>query len=435
MTFISYAQNFEDVMLWRALKHVENGFYIDVGANDPTLYSVTRAFYERAWHGINIEPVAQFFIQLADERPRDINLQLAAGEAEGNLRFFDIPDSGLATLDANLAEGHRQSGWTVNEIEVPVLPLAEICKRHVTGEIHFLKIDVEGAEKRVLSGMDFRKWRPWIVVVEATIPMSQQTAYKEWESILTDSSYSFAYFDGLNRYYIAVEHADELSPAFSAPPNVFDGFVLHVEQELRLRVDDLQFREEELQLRAEELRSQAEEAQSLARQSAALTSSMEEKLHRTEERVQEDQAQLHTLAQLLDESRNALRAIHASTSWRITRPLRELKNVMQTPRAALKKLTAWRSSVKAFATNILGSMVRSLMARPHVRRSIINHLARFPALNKRAHTLKRRLLQHGGHSHDAKQPESRSPGAASVLSASARRVLADLERTMTRNSK
>ena len=34
MSFISYAQNFEDVMLWRALKHVENGFYIDVGANE-----------------------------------------------------------------------------------------------------------------------------------------------------------------------------------------------------------------------------------------------------------------------------------------------------------------------------------------------------------------------------------------------------------------
>jgi hypothetical protein len=45
MSFISYAQNFEDVMLWRALQHVERGFYIDVGANDPTIDSVTKAFY------------------------------------------------------------------------------------------------------------------------------------------------------------------------------------------------------------------------------------------------------------------------------------------------------------------------------------------------------------------------------------------------------
>ena len=33
--FVSYAQNFEDVMLRRALRDVEQGFYIDVGANDP----------------------------------------------------------------------------------------------------------------------------------------------------------------------------------------------------------------------------------------------------------------------------------------------------------------------------------------------------------------------------------------------------------------
>lgn len=57
MTFISYAQNFEDVRLWRALKQFEHGFYIDVGANDPSHDSVTKAFYDHGWHGINVEPM------------------------------------------------------------------------------------------------------------------------------------------------------------------------------------------------------------------------------------------------------------------------------------------------------------------------------------------------------------------------------------------
>jgi hypothetical protein len=43
MTFVSYAQNYEDVMLYRALKGVERGFYIDVGAMDPIVDSVTKA--------------------------------------------------------------------------------------------------------------------------------------------------------------------------------------------------------------------------------------------------------------------------------------------------------------------------------------------------------------------------------------------------------
>jgi hypothetical protein len=54
---ISYAQNREDILLWRALRDLSGGFYIDVGAEDPTQNSVTRAFYERGWHGINVEPV------------------------------------------------------------------------------------------------------------------------------------------------------------------------------------------------------------------------------------------------------------------------------------------------------------------------------------------------------------------------------------------
>src|SRR4051812_19442188 len=60
MTFISYAQNYEDIMLFRALRHVADGFYVDVGANSPDEHSVTKAFYERGWRGINIEPVMEY---------------------------------------------------------------------------------------------------------------------------------------------------------------------------------------------------------------------------------------------------------------------------------------------------------------------------------------------------------------------------------------
>ena len=57
MSFVSYAQNFEDVMLWRALRDIPNGFYVDVGAWSPEVDSVTLAFYERGWSGINMPSV------------------------------------------------------------------------------------------------------------------------------------------------------------------------------------------------------------------------------------------------------------------------------------------------------------------------------------------------------------------------------------------
>jgi hypothetical protein len=52
-------------MLWRALSTVRDGFYIDIGAGDPDRDTVTRAFYERGWQGINIDPDPTCFAALA----------------------------------------------------------------------------------------------------------------------------------------------------------------------------------------------------------------------------------------------------------------------------------------------------------------------------------------------------------------------------------
>ena len=120
MTFISYAQNFEDVMLRRALRHVENGFYIDVGAWSPDTDSVTRAFYERGWSGINVEPNPEFHAQLQERRARDRNLCLAVGDREGSLTMNFLGNPGLSTHTPHYlrAPGSILSGpglWTVRQ--------------------------------------------------------------------------------------------------------------------------------------------------------------------------------------------------------------------------------------------------------------------------------------------------------------------------------
>lgn len=224
MNFISYAQNFEDVMLRRALKNVEKGFYIDVGANDPIDYSVTKAFYDLGWCGINIEPVAEWFQKLQRERPKDINLQIAASDSKGELRFFEVQGTGLSTTDPEYAKRHaRENGYAVIEYSVPTRTLTDICLQQCVSEVHFLKIDVEGCEFSVLNGLDFSIIRPWIVLVESTLPGLQIEDYEGWEPLLLNHGYHYVYFDGLNRYYVADEHP-ELDASFSVPPNVWDRF-------------------------------------------------------------------------------------------------------------------------------------------------------------------------------------------------------------------
>ncbi len=224
MTFQSYAQNFEDVMLWRALGHIDGGFYIDVGAQDPVLDSVTCAFYERGWRGINIEPVPEYYAALVAARPEDVNLQVVAVDAPGSVTLYSIPDTGLSTLDPTIAAMHAARGWKVQRLIVEQLTLAEICRQHAPSDIHFLKIDVEGVERETLAGADWHAHRPWIVLVEATLPNSPEENWGPWEPILTGAGYRFVWFDGLNRFYVARERASELERHFRVPPNTFDRF-------------------------------------------------------------------------------------------------------------------------------------------------------------------------------------------------------------------
>lgn len=219
--FVSYAQNGEDVLLWRALKNVQCGFYIDVGAQDPIVDSVTRAFYERGWHGINIEPVAQWYDRLVKDRPHDTNLRLAVSNQPGTIKLFEVEESGLSTSDPEFARRHEAEGHTLHEQVVECATLDQICANNTVKTVHFLKIDCEGAEKSALEGFSLSEVRPWVILLEATEPNSTKPTWHEWEHLLTGRGYQYVFFDGLNRYYLADEHMD-LAPAFDAPVNVFD---------------------------------------------------------------------------------------------------------------------------------------------------------------------------------------------------------------------
>jgi FkbM family methyltransferase len=223
--FISYAQNFEDVILWRALKHLENGFYIDIGAQDPVIDSVSRGFYEKGWRGLHVEPTATYAGKLRANRPDEEVVQSAIGNGEGELAFFEIPETGLSTGDLAVAELHRTNGVKIVETTVPLMALNKLFEHVGPREIHWLKIDVEGMEQSVLESWQPSGARPWIVVVESTKPNSQIPSHEHWEPILLDIGYEFVHFDGLSRYYVSSERLD-LKKAFGVGPNIFDDFAI-----------------------------------------------------------------------------------------------------------------------------------------------------------------------------------------------------------------
>ncbi len=360
MTFVSYAQNFEDVLLWRALGTVERGFYIDVGAQHPDVDSVTRAFYDRGWSGVNIEPLQAEAARIRAARPRDVTLQLALGAAPGEAVLHALDGTGLSTLDPAVAAGHAQTR-IVREVVVPVRTLAEICRLYAPDDIHFLKIDVEGAERAVLEGADLVSFRPWIILAEATAPASTIPTHAGWEPLLLDAEYRFVWFDGLNRYYVAAERHDALAPAFSTPPNVFDDFLRAADgvlaqrigaaetelASLRAAVSDAQagldagaarerraveHAEHELARLRELLGRQAEEAAQAEHERRELAQALHDARHELQQthlRLQATEHERHDARHELQQTHLRLQAtecrlqaMETSRSWRVTAPLR-----------------------------------------------------------------------------------------------------------------
>jgi FkbM family methyltransferase len=225
VTFVSYAQNFEDVMLWRALKHIKSGFYVDVGAQDPVVDSVSLAFYEHGWRGVHIEPTPRYAEKLTKARTDETVIQAAVAATPGRMRFFEIPNTGLSTGDREIADRHRAQGLTVVETVVACLTLTQALVPFSGHDIHWMKIDVEGLERQVVEGWDGSLIRPWVLIIESTAPNTADQTHQDWGPLVLDRGYQFVYFDGLNRYYISDEHF-ELASSFEVPPNIFDSFVL-----------------------------------------------------------------------------------------------------------------------------------------------------------------------------------------------------------------
>ena len=142
-----------------------DGFYVEIGANDPVLHSQTHHLEQLGWEGILVEPQPELCERLRRERPRarvfgvacvargardEALLQLAADRAHSSLKA-DHPTPGAVY---------------VGTIRVPARTLDGILEECGDPRVDFLSIDVEGAELEVLRGLDLTVRRPALLLIE-----------------------------------------------------------------------------------------------------------------------------------------------------------------------------------------------------------------------------------------------------------------------------
>jgi FkbM family methyltransferase len=201
----------EDYHLDVAFGGASQGRYIDIGGGHPVAGSVSFWFYERGWSGIVVEPQPDLAALHRRLRPRDMLVEAVIGRTSGEAEFFRVDRlHGLSTTVRGNAEAAGQHGAGFETMKLPSLSLADLCRINKIDSVDFLKIDVEGAERDVLDGADWSRYRPRIVVLEAVTPLTNAPAWSDWEPLLLKQDYQFVLFDTLNRFYVAAECADVL---------------------------------------------------------------------------------------------------------------------------------------------------------------------------------------------------------------------------------
>ena len=227
MSRVCYGQNFEDVVLWRALGHVVEGRYLDIGAQHPEIDSVSKSFYLAGWRGVHVEPTFAYAEALRADRPDELVIQAAAGDQMGLVQLFEFPDTGLSTAVAGVAAEIASAGHSFREIQVPSISLDALLEHFDGSPLHWLKIDVEGMESSVLRSWSTSKTRPWVVIIESIAPTTRGLTDGDWRDLIEARGYHEVLFDGVNRFFVADEQR-ALDAAFDASANCIDNFMVPV---------------------------------------------------------------------------------------------------------------------------------------------------------------------------------------------------------------
>ena len=169
----SYSQEGEDLVLNRIFNDKAAGFYVDVGAHHPKRFSNTFFFYQKGWRGINIDAMPNSMTIFNQERPFDINLEIAIMGQQGLATYYQFNEPALNGFSESISLGRDglRDYKIIKRTTISGMPLSDVLDKNMptNTSIDFLTIDVEGLDFDVLKSNDWDRFRPKVILIEILV--------------------------------------------------------------------------------------------------------------------------------------------------------------------------------------------------------------------------------------------------------------------------
>ena len=202
----SFSQFGEDRLIWKYFGEKNDGFFVEVGANEPENLSQTFLLERKGWRGILVEPQSTCCEKLRHIRPQAQVFQVACGapDQRGKARFQIHENNALSKLSRNLPASPE-----AKYEEVQIVTLDDILNQAQNPRIDFLSIDVEGLELQVLQGFNLAKHQPKLLLIEDNISERLKV-----HRFLKMNGYRLVKRTGCNNWYVPQGQPFKLSTAW-----------------------------------------------------------------------------------------------------------------------------------------------------------------------------------------------------------------------------
>ena len=170
-----HSQYGQDLTVYDLLGQLDNGVFLDIGANDGVSLSNSLLFEEKGWTGVCIDPHPVIFETLKTKRHCHL-LNACIADEDGMVNFLVVEGKSnmLSGILEFLDERHRtridkeivETGGSKRTIEIEALSPQTLLKRFEIDWVDYLSIDTEGCELAILKTFDFQKTPVQIIGVE-----------------------------------------------------------------------------------------------------------------------------------------------------------------------------------------------------------------------------------------------------------------------------